>query len=226
MRNQTALLLSLTMVFSSVAFANDKVSSTNLINTRLEQVTLSPYLKAATEGSMSALKKSLKKNINLNEKDPTGNTALMLAIANDHAGFAKLLIEKKADINLKNNNGQTALYIALVNDQADVALSLINNGASLEKISSEDDSALLVATTTNTHQVMNLILNMKPSLVNQANKNGITPLMEAARFGSADTISILLKGGADKSAKNSEGKTALEIATKAQNTDGIKLLQK
>lgn len=208
------------LVSTSIALAEETKQSQASIKAE------STFLTSVKETKATELKKLFTKSANLNEKDSLGNTALMLAITNENKTLAKLLIDKKADLNLKNNEGQSALYIALVNEQPDIAIILINKGASLENISSEGDSALLIATTTNAIKVMKLVLKMNAALINQVNKHGTTPILEAARFGSTETIMILLNAGANKTIKNSAGMTALEVATKAQNSDAIKLLQK
>lgn len=48
--------------------------------------------------------------------------------------------------------------------------------------------------------------------VNQAGDNGWTPLMLAARKGSANCVRLLLERGADAASKNVQGRTAADIA--------------
>ncbi|MDG0815297.1 ankyrin repeat domain-containing protein [Bdellovibrio svalbardensis] len=188
--------------------------------------TTSPLMSASAEGDVKKLNSLVKSKVDINAKDKAGYTALMVAASNGHQEAAKFLLEHKADVNIKNQEGQTALYFALVNEQPEIALDLIKQGAMVDDISGEGESALLIATTANQNDIMNLLIKKKPALVNKASNASTTPLMEAARFGSAKTASILLKAGADKKAKNQNGKTALDIAIKAQNEDVVKLLKK
>lgn len=186
----------------------------------------SPLLNASAEGDIKTLQGLLKAKSNLNEKDKTGHTALMIAASNGRKEVVKILLENKVDINIKDDEGQSALYYALIGEQPSIALSLVEQGASLDDISGDGESALLVATTANANDVMSLVIKKKPSLVNKASNFGTTPLMEAARFGSAKTVRLLLKAGANQKLKNQNGKTALDIATKAQNDAVVKLLKK
>jgi ankyrin repeat protein len=48
--------------------------------------------------------------------------------------------------------------------------------------------------------------------------------MRSVRNSSSEVIEFLLKNGAQKELKNSQGQTALDIAKKAQNQDAIRLL--
>lgn len=186
----------------------------------------SPLLSASAEGDMKALTSLFKSKVNINAKNKAGYTALMIAASNGQKEAAQFLLKHKADVNIKNEDGQTALYFALIAEQSDLAIEMIQQGAEIDDVSGEGDSALLIATTANQNDVMNLLIKKKPSLVNKASNASTTPLMEAARFGSKKTASILLKAGADKKAKNQNGKTALDIAIKAQNDEVIQLLSK
>jgi hypothetical protein len=212
-RNKIFAVLFITLLAGKLFAASDSKTS-------------SPLIAAAKEGSLESLKGLLKNNIDIDQTDAEGNTALMLALANEHSDLAKLIIESNPNINLKNKDGQSALFIALINELPDLALTLVKKGASLSSINSDGDSALQVATTANANEVMKLVIKKKSSLVNKLTRNGVSPLMEAARFGSMGTISILLNAGADKKAKNKKGKTALDIAIKAQNEEAIQLLKK
>jgi ankyrin repeat protein len=212
-RNKIFAVLFITLLAGKLFAAGDSKTS-------------SPLITAAKEGSLESLKGLLKNNIDINQTDAEGNTALMLALANEHSDLAKLIIESNPNINLKNKDGQSALFIALINELPDLALTLVKKGAGLSSINGDGDSALQVATTANANEVMKLVIKKKSSLVNKLTKNGVSPLMEAARFGSGATISILLNAGADKKVKNKNGKTALDIAIKAQNEEAIQILTK
>ncbi|UFH33753.1 ankyrin repeat domain-containing protein [Chryseobacterium sp. C-71] len=74
----------------------------------------------------------------------------------------------------------------------------------------------------NKKAISNFLLNNKAD-VNKA-CNGITPLMNAAMHGNADMAKMLLKKGASKSAKNSNGETAKDIAKKNNHPELAKIL--
>ena len=62
--------------------------------------------------------------------------------------------------------------------------------------------------------------------INLQDDNGISALMEAVQADSEDSVSILLEAGADKTLKNSDGKTALDLAVKEGNKVIQSLLSK
>jgi ankyrin repeat protein len=60
--------------------------------------------------------------------------------------------------------------------------------------------------------------------VNAANSFGITPLLQAARYGDAATMTVLLKAGADIKKAEREGETPLMAAARAGGVAAVKLL--
>ncbi len=60
--------------------------------------------------------------------------------------------------------------------------------------------------------------------VNVVNKNGHTPLMDAAKEGDVEAVKDLLHRGADVDAKSSKGKTALHYAAANGKVEAVNLL--
>lgn len=61
--------------------------------------------------------------------------------------------------------------------------------------------------------------------MNQAANSGSTPLLTAASLGNEGVVKVLLGAGADKSLKNSDGKTALDFARSEGHSTTAKLLE-
>ena len=103
----------------------------------------SPFLKAALEGDIKTLKSLLEdKNIDLEQRDEYGSTALILATFNSHTEAVRLLIDHGADINAVGYDGNTALMIAL---SVECTKLLVESGANLEIKNKCGDTALDVA---------------------------------------------------------------------------------
>ncbi|QDK39162.1 ankyrin repeat domain-containing protein [Bdellovibrio sp. NC01] len=202
------------------------VAQSACASTSKKEAATTPLMTASAEGNVKTLEALLKSKVAVDAKDQKGFTALMLAASNGHQAATKLLLANKANINEQNDDGEMPLYFALINEHPEVAIDLINSGANIQDVNGEGESALLIATTANQNDVMALLIKKDKSLVNKASSSSTTPLMEAARFGTEKTINMLLKAGADKKAKNQNGKTALDIAIKAQNDAAIKILKK
>lgn len=72
----------------------------------------------------------LEKDIDVNQRDERGNTALIIAMDNQgHKRVAKELIRAGADVNAENRNGDTALHLALRWGDQESAIFMIKKGA-------------------------------------------------------------------------------------------------
>lgn len=152
-------------------------------------------------------------------------TPLMKAASEGDKATVQKLIKAKTNINAEDpEERRTALYFALQNEQKEVIKLLIENGARLENLSEDKETALFMATTTNNTDLMKTLIKKNKSLLNTPDTDGTTPLMEAAKYGSKETVEILLKAGAKKDLKNNLGSTALDIAKENKNEDAIQLL--
>jgi len=86
-------------------------------------------LEACTQGNLEDAKRLLEKDADVNAKDDYGNTALIIAIREDHTEISELLIANGANVNAKANNDKTALMSATEFDQTGIPELLIDNGA-------------------------------------------------------------------------------------------------
>jgi ankyrin repeat protein len=154
-------------------------------------------------------------------------TPLMKAAAEGDKKTVQSLLKSKADINAQElEEKKTALYYAISNEQKEIIKLLIDKGASLENLSENKESALLMATTTNNYDLMKTLIKKNKTLLNIPDIEGTTPLMEAAKYGTKQTMEILLKAGAQKDLKNKQGSTALDIAKENKNEEAIKALSR
>ena len=182
---------------------------------------------AAEAGDLTLVKSLVKdKKIDINAKDQTGATALMLAAINGNDDVVNVLIKHKANLELKSNEGETALSFAVSNDNASIAKKLITAGADTNIILNGDEGDnILMRSILADKDLSQLIIQKNQKLVNKKNKLGETALFTAARYGTATEIDFLIKNGAQKDIKNNEGKTALIVAKEAQNKQTQKSLE-
>ena len=68
---------------------------------------------AAGDGNMAQVNQYLNNGANVNFQDHNGNTALHLAVENNHFDIIKLLLERGASMTIQNQAGNTALDIAI-----------------------------------------------------------------------------------------------------------------
>lgn len=97
-----------------------KNSSQNIISFIIESNTVKFRKKemegvlfnAAANNHTKIINALSKKGVNLNAKDKSGNTALIISASKGSYNACLLLIEYKVDINAKNKHGNTALIFA------------------------------------------------------------------------------------------------------------------
>lgn len=90
---------------------------------------LKPYLKAASEGNITEVKKLAGDIAEVGIYDNAMNTAMHLAAANNQIEVMKFLIEKNVNIDAQNTQGETALHIAASNNKKSAITLLLENDA-------------------------------------------------------------------------------------------------
>lgn len=119
---------------------------------------------------------------------PRGSTALMMACRRGDSQAVRTLVQNAANVKTRNNFGETALIEAV---KERIAPS-----------SQLGDSA---------EEIVRILLD-NGAEVDSANREGVTPLMTAARHNRQGVVRILIDRGADVNARSLDGVTALGIA--------------
>lgn len=180
----------------------------------------------AEKGSLKEFKKKTQ-NIDLNSQDEEKMTFLMKAALGGNLEVARYLIDRKVDLELQNRVGDTALAVAVGNMQFEVAEHLIQSGANVDiPISGESEETLLMRVSVDSPKLTELIIKKDSSLVNKRSVRSETPLMAAARYGSPQSIQLLLKSGADPTLRNKKGQTAKDLARESKNKKALEILEK
>lgn len=178
----------------------------------------------AYQGDLARIKKLPNKS-DLNAQDSEGMTPLMFASIAGQAETVRFLIDANVDLEKTNKAGDTALAIAVGNDQEATALTLLNAGAHTMILASHEHKPLLFSVVANNQtQLLQAMLKKNRLLVQTVDDERETALFEAVRYGSKDTIRILLKAGINRKHKNKKGQTALSLAKQLKIKSVVKLL--
>jgi len=152
-------------------------------------------LEAVRAGDIDSARKLLSAGADVDTRDSEGSTLLMLA---SHAGnlpMVKLLIEAGAAVNAGDERGWTPLMKAAYNADLDRGFA--------------DVAQALIDAGANVELPISY---------------GIRPLMLAAGYGETAVVETLLKAGADVTARNEGGLTALMMVKQKHYVDVINLL--
>jgi ankyrin repeat protein len=186
-------------------------------------------LDAIHQGDVAAVRKLLKDDPKL-AKTPKGlQLPLHVAARGDNLEIVTLLLDAGADVNTPDEEGRTALHAAANNDQLEIVKLLIKRGADVKaKTKTDSFTPLHTAAAANAREVMILLL------ASGADVNGgwdgkalgahLTPILLAARNGSLETARVLLAKGANLTAKDLLGNTALATAVSNGDKAMVKLL--
>ncbi len=120
----------------------------------------------------------------------------------------QVLVARGAKVNVVNRNNATPRYLALVNGHDDAAAFLREHGGK----TLFDPSPLLTAVAEGNIGEVKRLLRTAPQALNQANKDGRTPLSLAVSFGLRDIAELLIAQGADVQQANAAGVTPLHLA--------------
>ncbi|MFT3878859.1 MAG: ankyrin repeat domain-containing protein [Gemmatales bacterium] len=142
--------------------------------------------------------------------------ALYMACRNAHVAVVKFLLTKQPDLHFRAFQGGTLLHWAYFGNSTQI-ISLIEQAGG--DSSSRDDllhvtpRAFGICTPANWGflELVQRQVKRDPSLVHLV--DGTSAIHEAARQGHLNVVQWLISAGADKDLKNSEGKTARELAT-------------
>lgn len=248
-------ILSLCLTFAAVAVADDSVPGDRRL------VLQPPAAKrplpcpeydlhaALKSGAGPACLARAAKNMDVNDRDADGNTALHKAIARNDFAAVKVLIKKGADIHLKDFNGYDARQIAdnalnrrladyfrelereterlheavEANDVVAVSSSL-RRGASLGMRDIRLDTVLHRAAQSNFPEVGKLLIH-NGARMEAKNYLGETPLITASLRDHYDFMKMLLEEGANVNAIDERRQTARDIAEIRANPKILSLLE-
>lgn len=180
----------------------------------------SPLQFVAHSGDVQALKALIRhKEINLNDQDDKGFSAVMVAAMKGYVEAFRLLVYAGADVQLTNKSGETAIMLSKLNANFDMFEKVMLEFA-LEKgnRSAEGFYALHYAARRGDLDAVKL-LTSRGYEVNVPDGDGYTPLMLAAREDHADMCKLLISRGSLCEFKNSRGETALSLARKNGGTE-------
>lgn len=191
-----------------------------------------PLIEAAYEGNTVQVQSFLEEGADVNEKDASGRTALMIAANRGHTYVVQLLLDNGADANLKDNLGNSALQAAESRGFHRIVSLLRKFSHSEEKTESEALSDAVAQRPSLHRAVDDGDFNALKSLissgadVNARSSDQWTPLMLATIKGHTEMVEALLNNGADSNARNKKGWTALMFAVSMSDAETMLILLK
>ncbi len=156
-----------------------------------------------------------------NTVNAKGAHPMLLAVrAGSFKVIDALLAAPAINVNALTEQSESPLMLAALAGNVDVCQKLIDAGADINK---PGWTALHYAATSGNVPIIKMLLEHH-AYVDTESPNGSTPLMMAAKYGTADAVRALLDGGADPMVKNSLDLTALDFAYSNNRKDAAELI--
>jgi len=147
---------------------------------------------AVNNNDLELAKKLIQNGVDVNQKDSSGNSLLIVSAANGQSSMVKLLLDSSADIHaLDSSMKATALHAAAYLGHPEVMKILIEYGINLDAQGPINGyTALHDAVWQNNVEGVRLLVNADARL-DIKGKNGDTPLDLAKKSGHKEIIAIL-----------------------------------
>lgn len=190
---------------------------------------MTPLISAVSKNTnTNIIKTLLQKGADITIVDKNNLNALYWSAMNENQDVVKLILKSDTcDVNSKDINGETPLMCALVyNKNIEVIKELINAGSNTSIKSNAGLTALHAAAQGTTPEILQYLLELNCFAdINIADNYGHTPIMIAAQRNSdTDILEILIKNGADISARNNMGVSVLHFAALNEHEEIIKYI--
>ena len=175
----------------------------------------SDFLKASMSGNTQRVDYLLKHDIDINQQDAEGNTALLLASERGHTATVQLLLNSCARVarfDMQIDSGQSALMAASQNGHTEVAKLLLDHHAQVDMHDNDGWSALIWASHNGHTEVVKLLLDHHAQVDMQID-NGRFALMAASQNGHREVVTLLLDYHAQVNMQTDDGWSALMSAS-------------
>jgi ankyrin repeat protein len=179
----------------------------------------------ATEaGHADVLQSLLAAGANPNLKGTKGESAIELAVRSGDEGMVGMLLDNGAKTSGNDNSGLTALMLGVRLGYPQIVRRLLEAGADVNASGSGGQSALALAAASDRLDLAKQLLD-RGANPNVRTETG-TVLTDAVAAGNAPLAKALISRGADIRACDSEGRSAMAIATASGNKAIAELIQK
>lgn len=179
------------------------------------------FFTAIRQDDANTVASLLRRGFDANTLNPAGEHGLVLAVRESALKVASVLLDwPKTQVEVRTGKDESPLMLASLKGLTDLCQKLIDKGADVNK----PGWAPLHYAATNGHlEVMRLLLEHH-AYIDAGSPNASTPLMMAARYGTAAAVELLLDAGADPMLKNDRGMTAIDFAQSVSRQDVAELI--
>ena len=174
-----------------------------------------PLMAAARAGHDDVVEELCESHADVNSAANGGTTALMLACERNSKEIVTQLCEYNANVNTQTDDGVSALLYSSKMGYAEIVDILLEHEADPNMSSNTGLSPIMGGAYSNNPTIIRALLANNAD-VNHADDAGATALMMASTLGKFEAVKALCEGGADRTMTLPDGKTAADLAKKAE----------
>jgi ankyrin repeat protein len=176
--------------------------------------------RAASAGNVQIVQALLAANARVDARQNGFSTPLIDAAAGGHVDVMRVLLGAWADVEAKDNAGHTALMRAAANKHVDAVKALIAAKADVNARRRDGGTALMMTMQLDQAEARGI----QASKVVAALSPGSAEPGRASLTDRAEVVTLLLSAGADANAVESNGNSALMLASAHGHPDVVRLL--
>ncbi|KUM25782.1 hypothetical protein AU467_24735 [Mesorhizobium loti] len=171
---------------------------------------------AAATDDVSTIEKLLAEGVEIDARDGSGATALLVATHDDNIAAATALIEAGANVNAKDNIEDSPYLYAGARGHLEILRMTLSHGADLKSVNRYGGTALIPASERGHVETVRTLIEAGVD-VDHVNKLGWTALLEAIILGDGgerhqQIVGLLVKAGANVNLADGDGVTPLRNA--------------
>lgn len=175
-----------------------------------------PLHAAAEQNDVSTIQRLVSEGTEIDARDTTGSTALLVATRANKVDVALSLIEAGADVNAKDQINDSAYLYAGARGHLDILKATLTHGADLQSTNRFGGTALIPAAERGHVDTVQTLIDAGVA-VDHVNNLGWTALLEAILLSDGgerhqQIVALLLKAGADPNLADGQGITPLQHA--------------
>jgi uncharacterized protein len=203
--NKSLIAAALVMTLSACGYAS---SGGPMHNDALRQ--------AAAQNDVAQIEQLLPKTAQIDARDSSGSTALMIATRANNIQAAQALIQAGADVNAKDNIQDSPYLYAGARGHLEILKMTLQHGADLKSTNRYSGTALIPACERGHVETVKTLIAAGVK-IDHVNNLGWTALLEAIMLGNGDKqyqqiVDLLIQAGANVNLADREGVTPLAHA--------------
>ena len=179
---------------------------------------------AAKQGDFSAVQALIEQQVDVNEVQPDGATALHWAAYRGDLQTAKLLISAEADVNAANDYGATPLWLAAQDGNVAMVQELLQAGADASAAFPSGETILMTAAQGGNAAIVKHLLDHGADINATESNMGQNALMWAIADKHTDVVQVLVEYGADVQAPSTSGFSPYLFAARFGDIETAKYL--